>query len=915
MQRIELYDHNKTAYDKVEAMLAEDGKAAVIHPTGTGKSFIAFALVEAHPDKKFLWLAPSEYIYSLQTRKLAEKQGIRFDNIEFHTYVWLMRNIDAVLAGSSYDYIILDEFHRAGAQEWGRSVERLIGACPEAKLFGMSATNVRYLDNQRDMADELFEGAVASEMSLCSAMAGHILPEPKYVISVYSYEEKLRGYGEQAAKLKNRRQKTKTEQLIEKLRRALQQADGLDVIFEKHLPRRDAKMIIFCANAEHMHEIMKKTGEWFRKVDKEPHTYSVYTYNPDSEQDFRRFVEDDSGHLKLLYCIDMLNEGIHVDDVDAVVLCRPTVSPIVYKQQIGRAIAAGSTKKPVIFDMVNNFENLYQIDALKEEFDELVQMYGSVGGGDYDPGAFEVIDELRDCRELMDQIQRNLDSAWDIYYQELCRYVKKNGTTRVSRRYVTDGGLYLGRWMQRQRALYSENKLPEVRIRLMEMIGMVWEADLDQRFEHWIDLLRQYQAEHGDLAVPSRYETPEGEKLGNWCCNIRGRYKRGRVSQERIDLLNEMGFVWESFGLYWEDGYDHAKAYFDEHGDLGAPKRYECGDGFRLGLWLYTQRAVRGGKVPGNLTKEKIELLDTLGMVWEGRSNDCFGQYLAAFRKYKETHGDVVIPFHYVDAEGMQLGQWAARMNRQYFSGKLPEEKKAELLEAGFEFHSFSGQWYRQYLEAEAYYKKHGDLHVPVTYTQEHGGTLSQWVNNQRKEYRRPGHGKLSADQVELLENIHIEYGDRFEKSFDRGVEEFRKYAMAYHDNLVPSEYTTPEGYNLGRWLCHQRTKYNNGELTPDQIRTLEEAGMIWENMETVRAVRYWNVMYETAKQYADEHGSLKGMPCDYMTDDGRKLGSWVAQQRRIRKGTIRHSIDLDEEKIGMLDAIGMNWGRSAAAR
>ena len=114
--------------------------------------------------------------------------------------------------------------------------------------------------------------------------------------------------------------------------------------------------------------------------------------------------------------------------------------------------------------------------------------------------------------------------------------------------------------------------------------------------------------------------------------------------------------------------------------------------------------------------------------------------------------------------------------------------------------------------------------------------------------------------------------------------------------------------------LCHQREKHNNGELTEEQVKVLNEAGMIWENTEKVRAIRYWNVMYETARQYADMHGSLKGMPYNYTTKDGRKLGSWVAQQRRIRKGTLKHSIVLDEEKIGMLDAIGMNWGRSAVS-
>ena len=48
---IALYPHNRNAYHAALAMLAETGKAAVIHPTGTGKSFVAFKLCEDHPDK------------------------------------------------------------------------------------------------------------------------------------------------------------------------------------------------------------------------------------------------------------------------------------------------------------------------------------------------------------------------------------------------------------------------------------------------------------------------------------------------------------------------------------------------------------------------------------------------------------------------------------------------------------------------------------------------------------------------------------------------------------------------------------------------------------------------------------------------------------------------------------------------
>mgnify|MGYP002556083230 FL=1 len=58
---IELFEHNKTAYDSAVSMLSDTGKAAIIHPTGTGKSFIGFKLCEDHPDKTICWLSPSEY--------------------------------------------------------------------------------------------------------------------------------------------------------------------------------------------------------------------------------------------------------------------------------------------------------------------------------------------------------------------------------------------------------------------------------------------------------------------------------------------------------------------------------------------------------------------------------------------------------------------------------------------------------------------------------------------------------------------------------------------------------------------------------------------------------------------------------------------------------------------------------------
>ena len=339
---IDLFEHNRTAYDSAVSLLSETGKAAVIHPTGTGKSFIGFKLSEDHPDKVICWLSPSEYIFRTQLENLAKmSDGWQPENIRFYTYARLMNLAEEELADIHPDYIVLDEFHRCGAQEWGKGVTALLDLYADIPILGLSATNIRYLDNQRDMADELFDGNIASEMTLGDAIVCGILAAPKYVISIYSYQKELEKYKERVRYAQNKAVRDEAERYLDALRRTLEKAEGLDTVFAKHMTERTGKYIVFCANFEHMREMMDKVPEWFSKVDANPKIYSVYAADPSSSQSFADFkADEDTTHLRLLFCIDALNEGIHVDDISGVVLFRPTVSPFVFKQQIGRALAA-----------------------------------------------------------------------------------------------------------------------------------------------------------------------------------------------------------------------------------------------------------------------------------------------------------------------------------------------------------------------------------------------------------------------------------------------------------------------------------------------------------------------------------------------------------------------------------------------
>ena len=365
---LRLFEHNEKAYRAAVRMMEQYGKAAIVHPTGTGKSYIAFKLIEDNPEKVVIWLSPSEYIFKTQLESLKRNDpDFPLANIHFYTYAKLMCCTQAQLdeiAAQKPAYIIFDEFHRAGAECWGESTVALLKLCPAAKFLGLTATNIRYLDNNRDMAEELFDSRVASNMTLGEAVVMGILPAPKYVTTVYQYQKALAKYQARVDNLRTPGIQDVNQKYLDALRRALEQADGLDKVF---------------AN----------------------------------------FKTDTGDQLKLLFCIDMLNEGVHVEGISGVILFRPTISPIIYKQQIAR------------------------LDSI-----------GMVWGN------------------------RN-DRQWNQGYQEAKRYFEAHGDLRVPVNYVSPEGYALGKWAKRQRYTRQNPEkscgaLTEERMERLDAIGMIW---------------------------------------------------------------------------------------------------------------------------------------------------------------------------------------------------------------------------------------------------------------------------------------------------------------------------------------------------------------------------------------------------------------------------------------------------------
>ena len=608
---------------------------------------------------------------------------------------------------------------------------------------------------------------IASEMTLGESIVRNILSPPKYILSIFSYQQDLEKYEKRVRSAKSKAVQDAASAYLEALRRALDKADKLDVLFDKHMTDRTGKYIVFCANLEHMQDMMDKSSEWFHLIDTKPHIYSVYSDDPTASKSFAEFKNDnDDTHLKLLYCIDALNEGVHVPDISGVILLRPMISPIIYKQQIGRALSASKSRNPVIFDIVNNVENLYSIDAIEEEMQVAINYYRSHDGEGFVVNeTFELIDKVADCKALFDELEGTLSASWDLMYEAAKSYHDKYGNIDIPKRYFTQEGYSLGLWLQTQRRVYNgtvNGILTQVQIDKLNALGMRWESKSDVSWEKYYEAAKRYYETNGDLQPKALYVDEKGIDLGRWLAQIRMFRKNGIrsrfLSDERIKALDDIGMVWDVFDYIWEEYYSAAVKYHREHGDLNVPARYVDSDGIKLGQWLNNLRSARNGAGNGykELTDEQTKRLDELGMIWENKLELKWNNAFRALCDYHLKFGTFEMKSGYRTEDGINLGKWVRDQRDIYASGKLSEERIEKLRGIGFVLEK-TNPWEEKFLLAKAYFDEHGDLKVPVDY-KVNGVWLNKWVNEQKQIAEGKRKKKHTAEQLERLRNIGLKF-------------------------------------------------------------------------------------------------------------------------------------------------------------
>ena len=702
MPKIELYPHNQAALNHLEEALKYTRRAAVIQPTGTGKSFVALAFIERRPNNSFLYLAPSTHIFNQLKHHAGHTEVLLHTTMMTYQKLCLLHEDE--LGKLEPDYIMLAEFHRCGADDWGSAVDHLLALYVECFLIGFTATPVRYLDKAgtRDMSEELFHGSIASYYTLQDAINDKVLPVPHYVLGDILMNERVSSLETALTQVASYgRARTAGYSLLESLKRNMAEAQGIDEIFKCHMPNRFAKLIVFCRNLEHIAQCREDMHRWLGPG-KKIREYVCRSDEKAADIELNAFAGDNERNaIRLLYCVDMLNEGIHIKDVDGVVMLRPTISPIVYLQQIGRCLACSSdgSTSPVIFDLVNNYESARVEESGQRVFNIEFSHHPSSGKGKNTPIPFYMSGVPTQFEAILEKFDHLFTRAgrWDFCYSILQEFYHEYGQYPHSR--TCYRGIKIGRWLSEQILYIQHNSLSAARKERLEMLPG-WSTFLIERqptrrtFDDYYKELLVYFEKEGHIDIPQSYINPStGCKLGLYLTrlrNIRKKTDRGHLSQDQINRLNALGMKWvkrehpyRDFDYY----YQQLIKFYRREGHIKVPTRFIDPDtGCHLGNFINCVRqAKRGTGHDIVLTDRQIEMLNDLGMVWQVQASPLpFDTYYEELLRYYRREGHIRVPGNYIVPEnGCKLGKFIQRMRAiragTASSGFITQEQIAKL--------------------------------------------------------------------------------------------------------------------------------------------------------------------------------------------------------------------------------------------
>ena len=424
---------------------------------------------------------------------------------------------------------------------------------------------------------------------------------------------------------------------------------------------------------------------------------------------------------------------------------------------------------------------------------------------------------------------------------------------------------------------YYNKELLVEEIEALKSIGFSF---VPRNWEQKYNIAKSYYEEYGNLQLKPNQLYKDFD-LGYWLIQQKKNYSANQLSKKNIELLENIGIVWNSYIHVWERNYNEAKRFYIEHNHLIVPS-------INKELWEFLHH-MRYLKSKNKLSGEKIALLNAINMPWNVIDYKWNKIYLLCL-EYFNCHNNINLPTDYI-VDGVNLTNWVNKQIKKMYKGELSDEKIEKLLRLGISNQpkvTKEEVWANKYLLAKAYYEKYGNLRIPRWYTVD-GVKLGQWVASQR--YRKED---LSSEKKDKLDKIGMEWTlakkTPWFETYQIALEYYSKY------NTINIKQTVKyNGFGLGDWIDKQKRDYKNNNLSDEQINLLNQLGIKWSYLPNDER---WYIKFKKLKEFYENNHHL-----NIAVKENEVLYSWLEYQRKLYENNM-----LSEEKIDLLNSISSSW-------